>query len=43
MLDHASFIRSADNTLLTQKIAIERMYVSCIFAVVNIFAHERAL
>ena len=36
LLDYASFIRSADNALLTQKIAIERMYH------VNIFAHKRA-
>ena len=36
--DHASFIRFADNALLTQKIA----NVSCNFVVINMFAHKRA-
>ena len=36
LLDHASYIRSAHNALLTQK------NVSCIFVFANIFAHKRA-
>ena len=47
LFDHAPFIRSADNALLTQKSSIERMcHVFSwlyIFSHVSIFAHRRAL
>ena len=39
LLDHASFIRSADNALLTQKIAIERMCY--VFLRLQIFSHMK--